>query len=244
MFQCSTVVQQCLAKIQSILLPCPCVCCGANSGNELLCEGCKADLPWLTRVCVSCSVPLYNAPTSDLSCGDCLKNPPPFDQVIALFSYEFPINHLIHQLKFAKKLTIARVMGEGLLQKIQEQNTEKKPELIIPMPLHPQRLKERGFNQAHEIARIIAKPLKIPMNTSAIIRHKNTAEQASLPFSERKKNLSQAFLLREKITAKHVAIIDDVMTTGYTVRALADLLKAQGVERVDIWCCARTGLDI
>jgi len=233
-------IRHLLNRFQAALLPCQCACCGAPSGNELICSGCKDDLPWLTKACAICSLPLFGQDSPLLLCGECIKSPPPFDHVTTLFSYESPINHLIHQLKFAKKLSIARLMGEFLLQKII--NQDKKPDLIIPVPLHSQRLKERGFNQAHEIARYIAKPLGIPLMSHQIVRHKNTVEQASLPFEQRKSNLAHAFSLRQKLQADYIAIVDDVMTTGYTVRALADLLRKNGVKKIAIWCCARTGL--
>jgi ComF family protein len=113
------------------------------------------------------------------------------------------------------------------------------PDLLLPVPLHYKRIAERGFNQALEIARIIAKSLQIPIDAKSCIRVRNTAAQAELKSDKRKANVARAFQCIKPIAAKHVAIVDDVVTTGNTVRELSKVLHKAGVERIDVWCIAR-----
>jgi ComF family protein len=117
------------------------------------------------------------------------------------------------------------------------------PSLIIPVPLHPKRLRERGFNQALEIAKPISKKLKIPIDKKSCYRIRHTAAQSGLSQSDRLKNLANAFEMKKPLIAKHIALIDDVMTTGQTLMELANLLYKNGVEKIDIWCCAKTFLS-
>lgn len=163
-------------------------------------------------------------------------SPPPFDHVQALFEYEPPISSLIHQLKFSGNLLIARFLATQWIDHLK--NTIR-PDLILPVPLHHTRLSERGFNQALEIAKPIGKHFQIPIDTRSCIRIKNTQAQSSLPASKRKHNLKNAFGLSHAISAKHIAILDDVMTTGNTASEIALLLRKIGVEKIDVWCCAR-----
>jgi len=235
-----SLLRQLLAYYANRVLPCQCLCCGSVSGKTLLCLACLQDLPWLETVCQQCCLPLVNHQGA-LLCGECLNDPPPFDEVIALFNYQSPINHLIHQLKFSRQLSIARFMGELLSKAVALPKAQ--PDIIIPVPLHPKRLRQRGFNQALEVARVISKSLQIPLMTKAVIRSKYTVEQAGLPAEQRAANLAQAFSLQQPLHASSVAIVDDVMTTGHTVKALACLLRQQGVKRIAVWCCARTGFD-
>ena len=113
------------------------------------------------------------------------------------------------------------------------------PELVIPVPLHPTRYRHRGFNQSIEIAKTVAKELNIPLDLNSCSRHRDTPHQIALPAKLRRKNMKNAFLVQKMIPAQHVAIIDDVMTTGTTANELASVLKAAGVIHIDIWVCAR-----
>jgi len=117
------------------------------------------------------------------------------------------------------------------------------PEIIIPVPLHRTRLRERGFNQALEIARPIARSLSIPVDYKSCERVRKTSAQSLLPAAERRKNIKGAFRVTRPIAARHVAILDDVMTTGHTVQELAATLRKAGVERIDVWVVARTSLQ-
>ena len=221
------------------IFPGNCVLCGAACENSYdLCTKCIKDLPRHAHACERCGELLV---ANQKICGSCLKNPPPFASTFALFHYQKPVDHLITSLKFGHNLIYAKILGELLTQFLQQKYFEKsKPEIIIPVPLHKNRLCERGFNQALEIARPISKHLNIPINQFYCERIKNTEAQSELSFNERGKNIKNAFAITQSKKYKHIAIIDDVMTTGNTVTELSKILRATGVEKIDIWCCART----
>jgi ComF family protein len=164
--------------------------------------------------------------------------PHDFKNLIAPFAYQEPISKLITDLKFNGKLKYAQLLGELLSQKI-IQNAVPLPSLIVPVPLHPKRLKERGFNQAIEIARVVSKNLHIPMDTKSLTRIKNTNAQSNLKKQDRQKNLENAFQLNNKIVASHIAILDDVFTTGATIRSLTHTITSQNKPQISIWCCAK-----
>lgn len=150
---------------------------------------------------------------------------------------------MITGLKFQQKLIYAKLLSELFIQQIQKNyDAESLPELIIPMPLHRNRLQERGFNQAVEIARLIVKKLRIKIDLKSCRRVRATVAQTTLPAAQRKDNIKNAFYIASNLSAKHIAILDDVVTTGYTVTELAQELRKSGVERIDVWCCARTNM--
>lgn len=224
----------------ALALPRFCILCHAFTYNERnLCQACANYLPWLGSACHRCGLPL----PADLkiSCGECLQNPPEFHQTLAVFEYTQPIIYLITMLKFHGHLSIGALLGEYLKQKILDYYTDKAwPQCIIPMPLHSKRLRQRGFNQALEIAKPIQRYTQLPLNLNACERSKETYMQLSLAAKLREKNVKQAFTIRS-FPGNHVAIVDDVMTTGHTMRALSLALTKAGVKQIDVWCCARTG---
>ena len=162
---------------------------------------------------------------------------PDFDETQAPFIYAEHLRHLITQLKFHRHYHYARLLGSLLAEHIASHC--ELPECLVPVPLHPARYRERGFNQSLEIARHLAKRLAIPLNFECCVRSRNTPHQIDLPAAQRMKNMKQAFSLIRPLPHRHIAIIDDVMTTGATASALAQALKRQGAERVDVWVCAR-----
>lgn len=170
-------------------------------------------------------------------CGTCLKKSPGFDTTHAPYLYSKSLAYLITQLKFHQNYKHARVLGTLLARYIAQ--TSPLPKSLIPVPLHPNRYRERGFNQSLEIARHLSRQLSIPMDLNACIRNKDTAHQTELPAKQRQKNLFNAFTVIKPPASRHVAIIDDVMTTGSTASALAHALKNSGVSQVDVWVCAR-----
>jgi ComF family protein len=170
-------------------------------------------------------------------CGQCLKQLPAFDQVHAPFLFQDAMRYLIHGLKFQQRFQNARLLGALLADSLD--TTEPLPQLIIPVPLHPARYRERGFNQAIEIGRTIAKQLQIPLELSACHRRRDTPHQTSLTAKQRRKNMRNAFALRKPLAVQHVAILDDVMTSGTTVNEMAKILRKGGATRIDVWTCAR-----
>lgn len=228
-----------LKQFAHAIFPNRCLLCEFNS-EKLICKDCFEILPRFKSNCRQCG--LINDTENNLTlCGQCISNPPPFNTTHSLFEYTAPISSLIWQLKFHGNLSIAKLLSDYWIDFIsQKYASNSLPELIIPVPLHHARLKERGFNQALEIAKPIGKYFHIPVDTRTCIRIKNTQAQSSLIASKRKNNLKNAFGLSYPITAKHIAIVDDVMTTGNTVTEIAHLFKKAGVEKIDVWCCART----
>ncbi len=217
------------------LLPAqPCLLCGALSWDGLCCKACNSELPRLSAAhCPSCALP---TPTGEV-CGRCLQHPPAFDHAVAAFSYSFPIDQLIKALKFHERLILIDFLADELASR-----TTIKPDYLIAIPLHPTRLRERGFNQSQLLAARISKRLGIPLLTEACQRVRDTPPQSSLPWKERDKNMRDAFAVSSSadFVDSHVAIVDDVMTTGASLGELARTLKKAGAREVSVWVVART----
>ena len=214
--------------------PVRCVLCDrATDRNRDLCSACLDDLPRLHQVCPGCGVAMPIK--THQPCGQCLISPPAFDSVWAPFSYEFPFDRLIQRFKFSDRLVYGRLLARLML----ETRIPSLPQLLIPVPLHPKRLRQRGFNQATELAVHLGRELGLPINRSQLQRTRNTPAQAGLDAAKRRANLRQAFDFKGRLEHQHVALVDDVMTTGSTAHRCAKKLKSAGASRVDIWVCAR-----
>ncbi len=208
-----------------------CLLCGVSSEQDL-CISCRDNLPQIpTDHCPVCLLPV----ATSLTCGTCLKKPPAFTRIVAALHYTFPVDALIHSLKYQSNLAIAPVLANLLLEKT---NIARKPDFIIPMPLHPTRLRERGFNQALEIARQLPNN-NITLLSNACTRIRNTPSQTGLPWKDRQKNIRDAFSCKMDFSSKHVAVIDDVMTTGATLNEIAGVLRNCGATGVSGWVIAR-----
>lgn len=230
-----------LKKWSAWLLPYHCILCKADTERrKLLCENCEQDLTKITFTCSRCAVPM---PYATL-CGTCLQSPPPYDTTHALYHYELPVTKLILELKFRQALLHANLFGTLLAEQIKMVWYSEKPlpTVIIPMPLHAERLRKRGFNQAVEIARTLASELKLPQDYASFLRVKPTEPQSTLAIDARKANLRKAFLMKKPLQHQHVAVVDDVITTGSTVREFCHLLKKAGATTIDVWCVARAAL--
>ena len=217
------------------LLPSHCSLCGdpAKRG-EIICPQCKLDLPNNPIHCPRCALPM---PRPEL-CGQCLRKSPVFDHAIAPLIYTPPIDGLISQLKYNHRLAACRTFASLIKQQLTDLGTPL-PEALIAVPLHQQRIRQRGFNQSVEIARPLARLIGRPLLTQLVKRHKATPAQTGLSGGARRKNLRGAFSITGTTRVKHVALIDDVMTTGSTATELARTLKNSGLARVDIWVVAR-----
>ena len=237
------MVYNTLKTLSFSLFPPTCVLCGAIGESELdLCAACHQELPIIDDACFRCGVPLnLNGPVEldSIFCGRCLQKPPQFDRVIAPLYYENPVDWMVQQLKYRAYLAHVRVLGQILVDYLDDALIDL-PEIIIPVPLHHRRLRERGFNQALELARPLAEKFNMPIIDNICSRQKDTPQQSVLTANERVSNLRNAFLMRGPLPVKSVAIVDDVVTTGATVNALAKLLKQNGAERVQVWAVART----
>jgi len=213
--------------LTSEILPPLCCLCGLRtapsySGRPFeqpayLCDGCRDALP-------------RNRSREDY--------PPLFARATVPFSYAYPVHHCVRALKFRGERVYARVFGELLAHARSNAGTPL-PAMVIPVPLHAARYRERGFNQAHEIARFAARGLGLVVNTRCLVRAVNTREQSGLSLLERTKNVQAAFALRAPLPATRVALVDDVLTTGNTVAEAARVLRDAGAQEIELWAIAR-----
>jgi len=214
--------------------PHTCLLCGATSGTGHLCSACLADLPWHSQPqCPQCAIPTPDGQV----CGVCLKHPPAFDRTCAALAYAFPLDRLIPRLKYHGQLAIAPALGECLAQVAA---SRPRPDRLIAMPLHAKRIRERGFNHATEIARDAAKRLGLPLDTDCCQRTRDTPPQMGLKHDARRRNVRGAFACTGDVRGQHIALIDDVMTTGTSLDELAATLKRAGASEVTCWVAART----
>ena len=229
-----------LLPLAELIFPAHCrLCQSPLRGGPDLCPGCLQDMPWLDSACVQCARPVA-AGCEPLLCGTCQQHPPAFDAATALLHYRPPTDHLIQRFKFAGELALAPLLAGLLAIKIAARQTSL-PGLLIPVPLHAARLRERGFNQATELARILGRRLDLRVDHRLCQRVRRTEPQSTLPLKQRRANLRNAFELNGRLRSTHLAIVDDVMTSGYTSGELAHILKQAGARRVEVWVIARAG---
>lgn len=220
------------------LSPNSCLLCGnLAEASALLCRDCHDDLPYLAHCCRLCARPL--PAKSPSICGNCLNNIAILDKTLAVFEYRKPIDHIIHQFKFGQQVQLDQWLANQLARRAQDHYSSL-PDCLIPVPLFRQRTRERGYNQSLLLARQLGRQLAIPVDYSSCYRVRNTPPQSELPAKQRRKNIKGAFDLSKPLKHGHIALIDDVMTTGSTLRELASLLKSRGVNKVDAWVIART----
>ena len=234
-----------LRDLLNSLFPRVCALCDAPGHKHLdLCDRCIADLPWLKNCCAVCAVPLPTIqlpPNKPTLCGQCLTNEPYFSRCISAFEYRFPVDKLIVEFKFSQQLIIGKALAYLTAEIILQQTAEADlPDLLVPVPIHPKRLRQRGFNQALEIADVISQRLKIPVDYQSCSRIINTTSQKSLSAKGRRSNLKGAFFVNRSFTDQSIAIVDDVMTTGATAEALARCMVSAGARNVQVWTLART----
>lgn len=220
------------AKLWQTLPAQPCLLCGAFSHNGAWCKACNSALPYLTTPrCPLCALPTHNGDV----CGRCLKRRPQFDRTLAVFAYAFPLDKLVQALKFGERLMLVHALADSLAQRV-----EARPDCIIAMPLHPFRLRERGFNQSIELARRVANRLDIPLLPHACQRVRDTPPQSALKWKERGKNMRKAFTCTQDLSGNHVAVVDDVMTSGASLNEVSIALRRAGAREVSAWVIART----
>ncbi|MFZ3206328.1 MAG: ComF family protein [Pseudomonas sp.] len=212
----------------------------ADSAHSL-CVSCESELPWLGARCQVCALPL---PHAGLTCGGCLRRPPRFDRVEAPWRYAFPVDSLITRFKHQAKWPLGRLLGELLSHHLLHAFDEglTRPDLLLPVPLAERRQRQRGFNQAALLAQWLGEQLHLPLQQHWLLRLIDTPAQQQLDAATRKRNLRRAFALApaSAVSGLHLALVDDVLTTGATAESLARLLKKAGAARVDIYCLART----
>ena len=228
-------------KIEQWFFPYICCLCEQYSKNyQDLCQACKDLLPWVSDRCYRCGSRLREDSITSYVCRWCEDRTFYYDRLMCAFDYLPPIIQLISGFKYGNNLVYGRILGKLLAEACKNgyQNTSL-PQAIIPVPLHIKRLRKRGFNQSFELAKPVSECLNLPIRYKACQRHKNTLPQAGLNAYQRQQNLKQAFLMLENVSYEHIAIVDDIVTTGSTVNALSKCLKEAGIEKIDIWCISR-----
>jgi ComF family protein len=224
--------------IEFAVMPRRCAFCGAPRRHReaTICAGCERDLPWISVQCTGCARPLTAEPGDGVLCADCQERPPPFVIAAAPLAFEFPVDAAIRLFKFHRKLHYAPAFGEVLCKAAT--GLPDDIDALLPVPLHWLRHGIRGFNQAAEICRPLQKASGLPV-IGNVSRVRKTPYQSGLGARARRRNLAGAFAVRGTVTARHVLLIDDVITTGETCSQLARELYSEGVSKVSVLALAR-----
>ena len=233
-----------LIPLWRALMPRPtCLLCDepAEHVQRPVCLPCEAELPWLHTPCSICAVPL---PKAQLICGQCQRRKPAFDVVQAPWHYRFPLDSLIPRFKHQQQWPIGRLLATLLADHLQHAYDQglPRPDALVPVPLAQQRQRQRGFNQAQMLAQWLAQHLTLRCEPELVKRITDTPSQQGLSAAQRRRNLRRAFIVTAPlaVAGRHLALVDDVLTTGATAQAMARVLRQAGASRVDVYCLART----
>ncbi len=225
-----------ISKILNGALPRRCAFCNSAVKDKRVCVRCDDLLPRVGNTCERCAATLADVPRGDVVCGACQRTPPPFARARAAFEYAFPIDTALKSLKFNRQLHYVPVFSAALLTILQRELDGV--DALVPMPLHRWRYALRGFNQAYELCKPLARASRLPVVRN-VRRVKPTVSQTGLNAAERRRNLAQAFAVSGRLRYSRLLIVDDVMTTGETCRQLALTLLAAGATQVDVLIAAR-----
>ncbi|WP_419418972.1 ComF family protein [Legionella sp. D16C41] len=236
----TTMLKKLASIAQLLRLTAVCALCNQYHREHFaICNSCLALLRRLEHACVICQLPL--ADDSILQCGYCIKQKPIYDQVLTAYIFEEPLRTLIHQFKYQQALYLNSLLTKLMLDALPNQSYYS--DCLIPIPLHPKRLYNRGFNQSVILAQALGKKLAIPVDLRVLHKTRNTQPQATLSRKQRHSNLNSSFTVHTN-HYQHVTIIDDLLTTGSTANEVAKALKDKNIQRVDIWCLARATIDL
>jgi len=228
------MLQRALAR-----LPSQCELCRRWAAGRL-CSDCLGRFAVTVPRCSGCGLRLGQAAAT---CGDCLREPPGFARTVCAVDYAFPWDHLIREFKFHGQVELAGPLAQRLVDAVRAQGGTT-VECVLPVPMSNPRLSERGYDQAWELAHRVAEALQLPARANALVRTLDTVHQTELGRAARQRNLRAAFFVpgaqRAALQHRRVALVDDVMTTGATVREAAAALRRAGAAAVEVWVLART----
>ena len=228
-----------IAELLRCALPQHCTLCAGASGRTLLCDDCASDLPTIACACPVCALPTGRRAI----CGECVRSPPPFAATIAAHAYAFPVDRLIQRIKYAGHIALVDWAGAALAAAVRADVAHRdpclRPQWIVALPLSASRQRERGFNQAAEIAVRVAAATALPV-FAPLERVRAGPPQAALPWTARQRNVRGAFAVRRHVHGARIALVDDVMTTGATLAEASRVLIEAGANRVECWVVART----
>ncbi len=229
-------------------LPCTCTLCKQPS-SALLCTRCAQGLHRTRTCCMQCGESLpgilpHAQPYESKRCGRCLSTPSAIERTLFAYDYDGVTAQLIQQFKFNEALILSQLLGDMIVGRLKEREA-RPPDALVPVPLHPGRLKQRGFNQSLELARHIGKALDIPIYKNLLVRTRATPKQSGLDRKTRESNIRGAFTIRagkemKALAGQHIAIVDDVITTGSTTREVAKILKQANPDRISVLAVAKT----
>ncbi len=230
--QYGNFLNRCTNLVQSYL-PQSCLLCGARARGALLCPACAGDLPPLPPArCPVCAMPS----TGDAVCGACQRRPPAYARTEAARAYAHPLDALIRHCKYDGVVALSALFADLLADTL----ASRQPvDLVLPMPLYPTRLAQRGFNQAVEIARRLAPAIGLPWRADVCRRVRDTAPQAGQDLQQRRRNLRGAFMCDVDVSGLRIALVDDVMTSGSSLDELARTVRRAGAVEVHAWVVAR-----
>lgn len=236
--RCSAILRGGIDSVESAVMPRRCVFCGTPTerAEALICAGCREDLPWLRQSCSRCAQPVAALLAEGVHCADCQSRPPPFGAAVVPLLYSFPVDAAIKALKFRRKLFYAPAFGSLLAASLPLLPDDI--DALLPVPLHWRRHAMRGFNQAVELCRIPQKSCRLSI-VNNVFRNRATPYQSGMNAKQRRRNLRSAFVVRGEVSASHVLIVDDVITTGETCRQLAKVVLRGGAEKVSVLAIAR-----
>lgn len=234
------IARRFLDHLVNQFFPNHCLLCGISCDQRLICTHCDEALPHLEKfphICRCCALPLRSAAPF---CGHCLERKPAFTRTQVAFSYEYPVDFLIHQFKYRHQLTCGKALGKLFIDNCRQ---AERPDFLVPAPIHWRKRWLRGFNQTEVLARQLSTALGLPM-VQALKQTRYHPAQKSLGRRERQKNLRASLAIESRharrIRGAHIAVVDDVVTTTATTRALSELLIKAGARQVDVWALART----
>ncbi len=210
-----------------------CLICNTKT-KEIVCHDCLQHLTKLDNTCLTCALPLLNS--TDKRCGQCIQNPPALDAIMTKYAYTAPLRFLIHHFKYHEGYFLTETLTDLLLEALPQHYAT---DCIIPVPMHTQRLKSRGFHHTLWLAQAVSRHVHFPIDTHLCQKVTHTSSSAQLNAKQRQTNTQKAYWVAPT-SYQHVTLLDDLTTTRETANTLARLLKKNGVQKVVLWCCART----